>query len=101
MKKEMGLNVDIQFVDDANSLINYINSGSTSNSELSEKRLDDKVTDLIIYSHGVVAGHRNGDSELGSITPAIYSGDSETNNKFMITGRSEVCRVCKSIRTEV
>jgi len=86
MKKEMGLNVDIQFVDDANSLINYINSGSTSNSELSEKRLDDKVTDLIIYSHGVVAGHRNGDSELGSITPAIYSGDSETNNKFMITG---------------
>src|SRR5690554_756067 len=88
MKKEMGLNVDIQFVDDANSLINYINSGSTSNSELSEKRLDDKVTDLIIYSHGVVAGHRNGDSELGSITPAIYSGDSETNNKFMITGET-------------
>jgi hypothetical protein len=44
----------LQVVNSAQEMTNYVNSKDVSNSEVSSERNADKVTDVDIYSHGVV-----------------------------------------------
>jgi len=46
-------NINLVLANSSDELINYINSGTTSSSEITEQRNNDRITDLAVFGHGV------------------------------------------------
>jgi len=69
-------NINLVFANSSDELINYINSGTTSSSEITEQRSNDKITDLAVFGHGV-----EGNLDIGYDS---YNGRSSVEETFSI-----------------
>ncbi len=85
-------------VNSAEELINYTNSGDVGNSEVSEARLGDQVTDMDIYSHGVTGSiefgygtenagsYRLDESNVGGFKSGAFGSDAVVTSYACRTG---------------
>ncbi len=49
------LKIKVTYVNNANEVINYVNSNTTKNSGLTDERSKDKITNMSFFSHGVAS----------------------------------------------
>ncbi len=83
LKQYASENINVVFANSTEELTNYINSGSVSNSELTEQRINDKITDMFVFAHGRVGSIEfayDGISGFTDDEAKFYMGQSEVSN---------------------
>jgi hypothetical protein len=61
------LKIKVTYVNNANEVINYVNSSTTKNSGLTDERSKDKITNMSFFSHGVASIISLGYEDPGTI----------------------------------
>lgn len=76
-------NINVVFAGSTEELFNYINSGSIDNSELTDGRINDKVTDMLIFAHGRVGSIEfayDGQEGMTEIEKMFFVGTKDLEN---------------------